>query len=317
MTDNPSEGSRPATAPKKLWKILGAAVAVAVVVVGMWPSLLPGDPLAVGGPGTAPTTPLPAESTAPSAAPAGTAGTPTRSRPFAGSPAEMWAAGAAAVEAPEAKAVGGVSAARIETALRLTKEFLVASNLDRKVLYGAEPKKALALIDPLQKDYLAQLRSELRRPTADADPKWTFTRFDPNEVELVGGGVRLRGRMTVAPGDGAGKALIRADYTFVYAAARVGGSDEVARTIVRRVVTVDVSDPVKYQGTEGRIWVFDLDGEIANDDCERSDGLIHPMFLADLYDGPTPSGAARDPYDRSRGLEDGETEAECGTVTRT
>ncbi|WP_432192022.1 hypothetical protein [Streptomyces sp. bgisy027] len=304
---------------RRLWAVLGVPLAVAVAVVAVKPSLIPGDPLGTGGAeaAAAAASPLPAETAAPSTAPAGTVGTPTRSRPFAGSPAARWAAGPDAIEVPEARAVGGVSAARIETALRLTKEFLVASNLDRDVLRGAQPKKALALIDPLQKGYLSQMRAELRRPTADGDPKWTFTRFDPKEVELAGGEVRLRGRMTVEPGEGAGKALIRADYTFVYPLARAGGGDEVARTIVRRVVEVDVSDPVKYQGTEGRIWVFNVNSEIANDDCARSDGLIHPMFLADLYDSPEPSGAARDPYDRSKGLDEATAETECGIVTRT
>ncbi|PWI20089.1 hypothetical protein DI272_42470 [Streptomyces sp. Act143] len=60
---------------------------------------------------------------------------------------------------PEAKAVGGVTAADVAEGLRLTKEYLVAANLDREVMYGAEPTKALGLIDPLQKDHLSRLRS--------------------------------------------------------------------------------------------------------------------------------------------------------------
>ncbi|MDF3145738.1 hypothetical protein PBV88_31980, partial [Streptomyces sp. T21Q-yed] len=243
-------------------------------------------------------------------------GLPTRKRPFTGSPAERWAAGADALEVPKvSKAVGGVPAARITRALGLTKDFLVASNLDRDALYGAEPKKALALVDPLQQDYLSDLRSALRHPTAKNDPTWTFTRFDPDKVELVGTEVRVRGRMTVEPGDNAGQARIRADYTFVYPLAKAGGGNEVARTIVRRVVEVDVSDPAKFQGTEGRIWVYDLDGEISNDNCRDGDGLIQPLFQADLYASPGPSGEVFDPYDRSRELE--RAEGECGTVSRT
>ena len=296
---------------RKVWSAIGVLLAVGVAVVALKPSLvLPGSD---SEPAAAPASPLAPETSRPSGAPADAAGLPTRQRPFTGSPAARWAAGAAAIEVPKAKPVSGVSAARIQTALRLTKEFVVAANLDREVLYGAEPEAALALVDPLQKDYLADLRSALRHPTANNDPTWTITRFDPDEVELVGTEVKVRGRMTVEPD--AGKAMIRADYTFVYPLAKTGGGNEVARAIVRRVVDVDVSDPAKYQSTEGRIQVHGIDGEISNDDCEIGDGRIHPLFQSDLMSGPLSSGEAIDPYDRSRGVDRG-TE-ECGTVSRT
>ncbi|MGW4166850.1 hypothetical protein ACWEGX_07980 [Streptomyces chartreusis] len=299
---------------RKVWSAIGVLLAVGVAVVALKPSaVLPGSD---SEPAAAPTSPLAPETSRPSGAPADAAGLPTRQRPFTGSPAARWAAGAAAIEVPRAKSVSGVSAARIQTALRLTKDFVVAANLDREVLYGAEPKAALALVDPLQKDYLADLRSGLRHPTAENDPTWTFTRFDPDEVELVGTEVKVRGRMTVEP-DGAGKAMIRADYTFVYPLAKTGGGNEVARAIVRRVVDVDVSDPAKYRGTEGRIWVYGIDGEISNDDCEIGDGRIHPLFQSDLMSGPESSGEAIDPYDRSRGVDPDRDTDECGTVSRT
>ncbi|WP_308297189.1 MULTISPECIES: hypothetical protein [unclassified Streptomyces] len=302
---------------RTVWSALGVLLAVAVAVIALNPSAalswLPGG--AAPEAAAASASPLAPETGRPSGAPAGTAGLPTRKRPFTGSPAERWAAGADAIEVPKAKAVAGVSAARIETALRLTKDFLVASNLDREVLNGAQPKKALALIDPLQKDYLSELRAGLRRPTVENDPTWTFTRFDPDRVELVGPDVRVRGRMTVEPGGTAGQALIRADYTFVYPLARAGGGKEVVRTIVRRIVEVNVPDPVKFQATEGHIWVHDLNAEISNDNCRDGDGRIQPMFQADLYADRRPSGEAVDPYDRSRGL-DGAGD-ECGTVSRT
>ncbi|MFC5215447.1 hypothetical protein [Streptomyces coerulescens] len=299
---------------RKVWSALGVLLAVGVAVIALKPSaVLPGG--WGSEPAGPPASPLAPETSRPSGAPADAAGLPTRQRPFTGSPADRWASGAAAIEVPKAKAVGGVSAERIEAALRRTKEFVVASNLDREVLYGAEPKTALGLVDPLQKDYLADLRSALRHPTVKNDPTWTFTRFDPDEVELVGTEVKVRGRMTVEPGDTAGKALIRADYTFVYPLAKAGGGTEISRAIVRRIVEVDVSDPAKYQGTDGRIWVYAIDGEISNDDCRLGDGIIRPQFQADLMSGPESSGEAFDPYDRSRELNG--AEEDCGTVSRT
>lgn len=311
---------------RKVWSVLGVLLAVALAVIALKPSAalswLPGgSPSAADAPSASP---MGAETTRPSGAPADVAGRPTRKQPFAGSPAERWAAGADAIELPEAKAVSGVSAARVETALRLTKQFLVASNLDRDVLYGAQPKDALALLDPMSKEYVDRLRAGLRRPTVENDPKWNFTRFDPDEIELVGTEVKVRGRMTVEPGEGKdGRALIRADYTFVYPVAKAGGGQEVTRTIVRRAVEVDVVDPVRYQATEGRIWLLDLSSEIGNDACRQGDGFIHPRFQADLEADPEPSGGVVDPYDRSRELDGPEagaaagSAAECGTLSRT
>ncbi|CAL9555791.1 hypothetical protein SUDANB176_04542 [Streptomyces sp. enrichment culture] len=309
---------------RKGWSVVGVLVAAALAVVAVNPSAalswLPGG-LGDGSggadaAGSASPAPLAPETARPSGAPsAAPAGTPTRERPFAGSPAARWESGADAIRLPEAKDVNGVPAGRIEEALRRTKEFLVASNLDPEVLEGGEPEKALALVDPLEKEYLSDLRAALREPTEENDPVWTFTRFDPDEVDLVGD-VRVRGRMTVKPERGAaGKAVIKADYTFVYGLARADGGDEATRVIVRRVVEADVADPARYQSSEGHLWILAVDGEISNDDCRDGDGVIRPHFFADLRTAPRPTGEARDPYDRSKGV--ARAGGECGVATRT
>ncbi len=313
---------------RTVWSVVGVLTAAALAVVAVNPSAalswLPGG---LGGGGAdasgasasgvdasgVETSPLAPETARPTAAPGEAEGIPTRERPFTGSPAARWEAGADAIRLPRAKAVNGVPAARIEEALRGTKEFLAAANLDPAVLKGGEPVKALALVDPLEADYLADLRAAVRRPTEDNDPVSAFTRFDPEEVDLVGD-VRVRGRMTVAPDTAAeGRALITADYTFVYGVARVGG-DETTRVIVRRVLQVDAADPSRYQGTEGRLWIRDLASEIGNDDCREGDGLINPSFFSDLLSASPQAGETRDPYDRSTSVS---REDECGVVSRT
>ncbi|MFF7856119.1 hypothetical protein [Streptomyces sp. NPDC007904] len=309
-----------ATRRRRMWSVAGVLLAAGVAVVAVNPSAalsrLPGGLGGTEEADAASTAPPAPETARPGGAPsAASTDVPTRERPFAGSPAARWESGADALRPPEAEAVNGVPAARVEAALRRTKEFLVAANLDPAVLKGGEPRKALALVDPLEKTYLAQLRAALREPTAKNDPVWTFTRFDPEEVELVGD-VRARGRTTVEGARGsAGRAVIKADYTFVYAVARAGGGDEVARAIVRRVVEVDVADPARYRGTEGHIWVRAVDGEISNDDCRDGDGVIRPQFLADRRTAPERTGEKRDPYDRSKDVS--RADDECGVVTRT
>ena len=197
-------------------RLAGMVAAVAFVVVA---SLCAGSLAERQGwtDGAADAAPLPDESRAPTVAPPTVRpDRPTRAHPFNGSPARHWAAGADALTLPVAKAVGGVPAASVADGLRLTKDFLVAANLDRDVLNGGRPTTALALVDPLEKEYLADLRGGLSHPTSHEAPTDVFTRFDAAEVRLVGDVVKVRGRMSVEPGKRSEGVGIHADYTFVY-----------------------------------------------------------------------------------------------------
>ncbi|MFE8988521.1 hypothetical protein ACFYMI_11850 [Streptomyces collinus] len=301
---------------RRLWAVLGVPVAVAVALVALKPSLLPGDPFGTGEPQAAEASPLPAESTAPTAAP-GASGPerPTLDRPFAGSPAERWADGEAGIVLPEAKAVGAVSEGRVEAALKLTKKLLVGANLDPKTVRGARPTAALSVLDPKQPELLDDLDTGLRSPSEKHDPVTLFSRFDPDEVRPAGDVIKTRGRMTFKKGTQGGVA-VRADYTFVYPVVRADGPTEVARTIVRRVLDVELADPGRYEVTPGRLLLMNYDQEIGNSSCFVDDGYLHPEFPSSKSAGPDPSGPATDPYDRSRELERGDG-GDCGTVTRT
>ncbi|MFE5143791.1 hypothetical protein ACFRDV_40265 [Streptomyces fagopyri] len=314
---------------RRLWAIIGVPLAAAVALVAVRPSLLPGDLLgtssgssSAGGasPGDVRSAgPLPAETAAPTAAPSAAPGTPTLDRPFAGSPAERYADGAAGIVVPEAKPVGPLGKEQVAQALRLTRKLLVGANIDRGTLLGGRPKSALALLDPQQPKMLDDVNSWLREPDAKHDPLRLFSRFDPHEVRLVGDVVKTRGRMTFKAGTRA-SVVIHADYTFVYPLARADGkSDEVARTIVRRVLDVEVSDPTKYRVTPGRLALLAYDENLSNSACFVYDGFLHPRFdsaAPTASAGATPSGPAIDPYDRSRGLHHSDGES-CGSVSRT
>ncbi|MFF5333424.1 hypothetical protein [Streptomyces sp. NPDC013181] len=261
--------------------------------------------------------PLPAETARPSAAPAVRAGSATRAHPFRGSPAERWASGADAIELPEAKATGGMSKEDVALALRLTKEFLVATNLDPAVLRGGEPTAALALLDPQQPEVLPNLRRALRDPDEQHDPLDLVSRFDPAEVRLAGDVVRVRGRMTFAAGEKPGEVRVHADYTFVYPLVRAGDGDgPVTRTIIRRALTTSMLDPAEWQATRGRIGLYRYDNEFGNSACDVRDGYYHPEFGDGLPTGTPATGPAKDPYDRGRRLA-GEDDGRCWAVSRT
>ncbi|MDQ1036655.1 hypothetical protein QFZ75_003071 [Streptomyces sp. V3I8] len=310
---------------------IGVVLAVAVAVVAMKPSLLPGDPFGTDSgtrsgtdSGTDPGTGsqslplLPAETAPETAAPGSVPGTPTLEEPFAGSPAVRYADGAAGIVPPEAKAVGAFSKDQVARALERSRTLLVDANLDRGTLFGGTPGTVLdEVLDPRQPELVDDLRSWLRKPGEDRDPLRMFTRFDRDEVRLVGDVVKTRGRTTFEEGrDGA--LDIHTDYTFVYALAPADpDSTEVTRTIVRRIIDLRMSDPAKYRVTPGRLAVVSYDDDVSNTACFVHDGFLHPEPAWSDPPSAPPSGPTVDPYDRSRDIGDDSGPEPCGTVSRT
>ena len=308
---------------RRVWAVLGVPLAIAVVVVAMKPSLIPGDPFHKGdknGPDAAAASPLAPETAAPTAAPSAVdPETPTLDRPFAGSPALNWADGTAGIVLPKAKAVGAFSKDRVQLALKQAETFLVDANLAPKTLAGARPAAALAVLDPKQPDMVTRLNTSLSTPAKGHDPLLMFSRFDPQQVRLVGDVVKTRGRITFKEGKNSGVA-IHADYTFVYPVVRTDGSTEVTRTIVRRVLDLELLDPARYQVTSGRLSVTNYDADFGNTACQVYDGYFHPDFPSAEPTGATPTGPTTDPYDRSKDIDEGGAGGKgetCGTLSRT
>ncbi|MET9372997.1 hypothetical protein ABZX98_02425 [Streptomyces sp. NPDC002992] len=193
--------------------VVGITLAAGLLLLALRPDLIT-DRLPVGLGGSE-DTPLAAETARPTEAPAREMlpDRPTPEEPFKGSPALRWADGAAGIQVPQAAAVGWMSKDQVAAALKRTKEFLVAANLDPAVIQGGKPEAALRLLDPQQSDLRPRLEKALATPTAENDPTHVFSRFDPAEVRLVGSVVKTRGRMTVEKGTGknAGTVLIHTD----------------------------------------------------------------------------------------------------------
>ncbi|MGW2862683.1 hypothetical protein [Streptomyces sp. NPDC001205] len=303
---------------RRMWGVLGVLAAAAVLLVALNPSralsLVTGD----SGSGGEATAQLPPETAAPTAAPsfADDPDRPTLKEPFRGSPAAQYADGAAGIELPEATALGGLSKEQVAAALARTRDVLIDADLNPGTLRGGRPEAALALIDPLQHDVLGDLTTALAKPDKEHDPLNFFSRFDPNRVRLVGDVIKTRGRMTFSK-DARSGVVVHADYTFVYPVVKAApGSQEVARTIVRRILDVQAPDPSVMRSTAGKLWITNYDVDIANSQCAVYDGYLHPEFADETPSGPSPSGSALDPYDRSRDLKRDRPEG-CGLVSRT
>ncbi|MFF3564825.1 hypothetical protein ACFYXS_32775 [Streptomyces sp. NPDC002574] len=298
--------------------ILGVLVAVAVLLVALNPGAAlswfrGGDRADSSGPG-----PLALETERPTAPPSEQSfpGRPTVDAPFAGSPAERYAEGAAGIVPPEAKAVGWMTREQVATSLKQAKAFLVSGNIDPSTLRGARPEAALALVDPRQGGIQSLYDVAFKKPDKKHDPLWIASRFDPSEVRVLGNAVRTRGRMTFEEGEHRALA-VHADYTFVYPLIKAeGGSREVARTIVRRVIDFEVPDPTRYGVTKGMLYISHYNQEMSNSACYVDDGFLHPEFGSDARTGARATGAPVDPYDRSRDLVSGPGEG-CRRSSRT
>ncbi|MGW7239236.1 hypothetical protein [Streptomyces sp. NPDC054804] len=301
---------------RRIWAVVGLPVAIAVAVVAMRPSLIPGDPFGSASHVDPAASPLPAETAAPTAPPSAVAaGTPTLAHPFAGSPALRWADGADGIVLPKATALGSIPKDRVELALRQTKKLLVDANLNPLVVAGARPDAALAVLDPKQPRLLDELNTALHTPSKAHDPLSLFSRFDPEDVMPAGKVIKTRGRITFTKGKFAGVA-VHADFTFVYPVVPVDGSGEVARTIVRRVIDTELPDPTRYQVTPGRLTLLRYDEDAGNSACDVNDGFLHPQFPSQApTSSAAPTGPSIDPYDRSRKL--GDRPEGCGKVSRT
>ncbi|WP_328876164.1 hypothetical protein OHT76_42180 [Streptomyces sp. NBC_00287] len=292
------------------WYVVGLLASLVLLVV----ALAPGRIVDLFADDDSP--PLAAETARPTQAPpAEEAQRPTVEEPFRGSPAARWASGAAGITVPKAEAVGWMSAGEVEQALARSRDFLVASGLDRRVLRGEHPAAAIALINPHQKDVQDLLKTAFRTPTEQNDPLLLFSRFQPSDTHLVGDVVKTRGRLTYREGE-RGALQVTADVTFVYPVIRAdAGDDEIVRTIVRRELVLSWDNPDKVITAPGTFSVVSYKYDVTNGGCGAPTGYFTPPFGTDRR--ADESGTEIDPYDRSAPVAQGASAGEkCGRATR-
>jgi hypothetical protein len=283
---------------RSLQTLLIVVAVVLALIVALNPSgalsLVRGDGIPGVRHGSGDPVTLPPETARPSAAPttASRPAVPTRWHPFAGSPAETWADGAAGIVLPQAKAVGGVSQTTVQSALQTAARYLAATSLDPATLRGGYPKQAIDLIDPRDTSARDGSKAALRSPGRDRDPLMWVTRYQPADLVLVGHKVKVRGRMTFAKGHN-GSVAVQADYTFVYPFSPMHqGAGEVSRTIVRRVLDLEATDSgLRLAGNVSQTY---------NNACGVHDGYVHPAFASVGPAGDPPTGPTLDSIGRQR-----------------
>ncbi|MFF8376741.1 hypothetical protein ACF07V_11485 [Streptomyces sp. NPDC015661] len=291
------------------WYVAGLVASLVLLVV----ALDPGGLIGWSGDGDRDAKPVAQETARPEEAPpAEPGGRPTLDEPFKGSPAARWANGTAGITVPPARATGWMSKAEVERALARTRDFLAASNLDPAVLRGGRPEKAIALMNPHQKDVTAFVTTSLRTPDKDHDPLLLFSRFDPAQARPAGDVVKTRGRLSFREGR-LGALEVTADVTYVYPVAPAGGGDEVVRVIVRRETVVSWDDPSKVITEKGTFSLLSYRTDMTNGGCDNTTGSFRPEFGGG---GPAAGadGGTVDPYDRTGPIAGGD--GGCATATR-
>ncbi|MET8945391.1 hypothetical protein ABZX30_17855 [Streptomyces sp. NPDC004542] len=302
----------------KGWYAAGLLAAVGLLVVALAPGRVAGW---FGGGSDGESAPLAVESKRPDQPPPtqSAAELPTLKQPFRGSPAARWGDGTAGIGMPAARATGWMSKEQVAQTLDRTRDFLAASSLDRGVLGGERPRKAVALINPHQQDVQDYLATAFRAPSRKNDPLLLFSRFQKTKVRLVGDVVKTRGRVTYREGE-RGAVEVTTDVTYVYPVVRAAaGSDEVARTIVRREVVMSWDDPAKVVIEPGTFSLVSYTVDTTNGGCDTFTGYLTPEFGAERAATGSGDGPEVDPYDRSKSMDARMREAGdagCGTATR-
>jgi hypothetical protein len=217
--------------------------------------------------------------------------------PFAGSPAENFADGAAGIVPPAAHAVGRYSATQVSRAYARVKTMLVAAHLDARTLMGGAPTAFARLLTSQQRRFFER---QLDR-TGNRSTRYWVTSFAPGSTQLAGSVVKVHGHMTAVTATDPGNRRvlrIKADYLFVYPVQRPGVPATRMRIVVRDVEWVDFAYWDRRSGPLEPWWT-PQGGATDGSRCDVNDGYVHPEFPTSAPDRVRPSGRPVDPYNQS------------------
>jgi hypothetical protein len=237
--------------------------------------------------------------------------------PFAGTPAENWANGAAGIVIPAAKPVGTFTAAQVMTAYQTTRQLLIAANLDKQTLLGGAPT---AFADLLTKQQRAEFLAGLDKKGVNSGGYPLSTRkmvasFFPGSAELIGDVIRVHGVMTAqtAKEEGGTVLAIQVNYIFGYAVEPPGNPGDWMRVLDHQYGSFDFA---RWDDPGGPLepWDQTVIGN-AGLQCGTTDGYMHPDYPSERTQAPTESGPAIDPYSPSTTTPGGG--AVCGRTSGT
>ncbi|MFF4191860.1 hypothetical protein [Nonomuraea sp. NPDC001831] len=226
--------------------------------------------------------------------------------PFAGSPAEHYADGAAGLVMPAAKALGGLSKADVAKGLERTRALLAAALLDRETLLGGRPKAFAGLLDADQRE---EFSKELGGKKYDS--RRMVISFAPGSAELATDVVKINGtaRLGTFREDGLHGVKVEVNYLAVYAVRRPGAPATTMRLVSQ------LNGEVQLYRSDGKPALYAKWGMSSTPaDCDADDGFVHPVYEDDPPGSVAPTGPATDPYHLDdRPVHDGGCDTSQGT----
>jgi hypothetical protein len=315
----PARKARPSR--RRGGKAIGWSVAVAVLAGAgffVWHHESPSGP---GGPndtqvvtsGAVPRTSAPATST-PHLAATPYSGPPAD--PFARTPADHWADGAAGITIPAAASHGPFTASEVAAAYATTRKLLIAQNLDHTTLLGGAPT---AFADVLTAQQRAQFVAGLDKIGVDKKGFELSTRswvasFAPGTTSLIGTAIKVYGTMSARSGTDSGKTVLEVEvnYRFVYAVEPPRAPADWMRVVGQVTGYIEFND---WQDPGGPLQPWDVSAfpAEAGARCGTTDGFNHPDYPGGPPEKVQPSGTPINPYSMSNPA----TKGACGSTTGT
>ena len=271
--------------------VLGGAVGFAVT------QLHPGSPASAGGPDD---TQVVTNGAVPATSPVSTpsvSGPPAD--PFASTPSDHWADGAAGIVLPQAKPVGRYSTAQVKYAYETTRKLLAAAALDKPTLLGGAPT---VFADLLSRPDRTRFTGGLNKIGLDNKGVTTSSRewvvsFPPGTTKLIGSVIKVHGTMSAQATTDSYKApvlKVNVNYVVVYPVEPPRAPGDWMRLVAHFDGDVEFGD---WDGAETSFepW-WQASPSVAGARCGTPDGYAHPDFPSGPPDKVQPSGPAIDPY---------------------
>jgi hypothetical protein len=221
--------------------------------------------------------------------------------PFAGTPADHWADGAAGIVVPAARAHGSFAAAKVHEAEETTKKLLVAAYLDRQTLLGGAPTAFEKLLTNQQRaGFVKDLSSTgVSKDGSSLSSRIMVTSFAPGSANLIGSVIKVHGTISARAGTDRGSTVlyITVNYLFVYPVEPPHSPEDWMRVVGHTFGTVEFGDWAQAS-TPFEPWV-QVENDHAGVECNTGDGYVHPDFPNGPPDSVSATGTPVDPYSQS------------------
>lgn len=185
---------------------------------------------------------------------------PTATSPFAGTPAEDFAEGAAGIVLPPAEPVGDFTAEQVTNALEQVRRALIAARLDHTMLIDHDPEPFIALLAPAQQPAV--------REAFDSTEFATFATLVADDAARIPAPPRVTGRVTyrtTTAERGLPVLEVKTNFVWVYALGTPGGvavvvvRDELVWQVLHADAFLEPSRGLRLSEGESSAWGVDCD----------------------------------------------------------